>query len=190
SGHNYALTEVEAVGLLIGCVLIGVGYFRSGLAEIDVYPSRTVLHTSITIALVGGYLFFVGVLAQIVARSGTAGAFQLQAFLILLAIAGLAVLLLSDRLRQRIKGFVSQHFKRPQYDFREIWTRFTHSTSSVIDDFSLCAAAAKLISETFNVLSVSVWLFDEGKERLTLAASTFRSVDKSAGESVPFSANH
>jgi putative PEP-CTERM system histidine kinase len=190
SGHNYALTEVEAIGLLIGCVLIGVGYFRSGLAEIDVYPSRAVLHTSITIALVGGYLFFVGVLAQIVARSGRAGAFQLQAFLILLGIALLAVLLLSDRFRQRVKGFVSQHFKRPQYDFREIWTRFTHSTSSAIDDTSLCAAAAKLISETFNVLSVSIWLFDEEKERVTLAASTSRSLDKSADESVPFSASH
>jgi putative PEP-CTERM system histidine kinase len=190
SGHNYALTEVEAIGLLIGCVLIGVGYFRSGLAEIDVYPSRAVLHTSITIALVGGYLFFVGVLAQIVARSGRAGAFQLQAFLILLGIALLAVLLLSDRFRQRVKGFVSEHFKRPQYDFREIWTRFTQSTSSAIDDSSLCAAAAKLISETFNVLSVSVWLFDEEKERLTLAASTSRSVDTSDDESVAFAASH
>ena len=190
SGHNYALTEVEVIGVLIGCVLIGVGYFRSGLAEIDVYPSRAVLHTSLTIALVGGYLFFVGVLAQIVARSGTAGAFQLQAFLILLGIAVLAVLLLSDRVRQRVRTFVSQHFKRPQYDFRQIWTRFTQSTSSATDDSKLCGAAAKLISETFDVLSVDIWLFDEDRERLSLCASTSRSPDNSVGELVAFSANH
>ena len=36
SGHYNSLTEVEAIGLLVGCVLLGVGYFRSGFREIDV----------------------------------------------------------------------------------------------------------------------------------------------------------
>jgi putative PEP-CTERM system histidine kinase len=174
SAHNNSLTEVEAIGLLVGCALLGVGYVRSGFREIDVYPSRAVLHTSITVLLVGGYLFVIGVLAQIVARYGGATSFQLQAFLVLVAIALLAVFLLSEKIRQRIKRFVSRHFRRPQYDFRRVWTQFTQSTSSAIDDPALCAASAKLISETFNVLSVSVWLFDEEKNKLTLEASTSR----------------
>ena len=80
SGHNNSLTEVETIGLLVGCLLLGVGYFRSGFREIDVYPSRAILQTSITVSLVGGYLFVIGVLAQIVARYGGATSFQLQAF--------------------------------------------------------------------------------------------------------------
>jgi putative PEP-CTERM system histidine kinase len=172
SGHYNSLTEVEAIGLLVGCALLSVGYFRSGFREIDVYPSRAVLHTSITVLLVGGYLFVIGVLAQIVARYGGATSFQLQAFLVLVAIALLAVFLLSEKIRQRIKRFVSRHFSRPQYDFRIIWTQFTRATSSAIDDPALCAASAKLISDTFNVLSVGVWLFDEEKSKLKLEAST------------------
>ena len=174
SGHNNSLMEVEAIGLLVGCVLLGVGYFRSGFREIDVYPSRAVLQTSLTASLVGGYLFVIGVLAQIVAHYGGATSFQLQAFLVLVAIALLAVFLLSEKIRQRIGRFVSRHFSRPQYDFRSIWTRFTQSTSSAIDDPTLCAASAELISETFNVLSVGVWLFDEEKSQLRLEASTSR----------------
>src|SRR5204863_5341921 len=162
-------------------------YFRSGFTEIDVYPSRTVLHTSVTVILAGGYLFVVGVLAQIVAHSGTAGRFQLQAFLVLLGIALLAVLLLSERLRQRIKGFVSHHFKRPHYDFRKVWTRFTQSTASATDDETLCVAAAQLISQTFNVMSVNIWLFDEEKERLSYVTSTARSRSDAAVPSVAFS---
>jgi len=168
SGHNNSLTEVEAIGLLVGCALLGAGYFRSGFREIDVYPSRAILQTSITVSLVGGYLFVIGVLAQIVASYGGATSFQLQAFLVLVAIALLAVFLLSEKIRQRIKRFVSRHFSRPQYDFRSIWTRFTQSTSNTIDDPTLCAASAELISETFNVLSVGVWLFDEEKSKLRL----------------------
>jgi len=99
SGHYNSLGEVEAIGLLVGCVLLAVGYFRSGFREIDVYPSRAVLHTSITVLLVGGYLFVIGVLAQIVAHYGGASSFQFQAFLVLVAIALLAVLQLSEKIR-------------------------------------------------------------------------------------------
>jgi len=188
SGHYNSLTEVEAISLLVGCVLLGVGYFRSGFREIDVYPSRAVLHTSITVLLVGGYLFVIGVLAQIVARYGGATTFQLQAFLVLVAITLLAVFLLSEKIRQRAKRFVSRHFSRPQYDFRSVWTQFTQSTSSAIDDPTLCAASAKLISETFNVLSVSVWLFDEEKNKLKLEASTSRARDVMNEDAIEFSA--
>jgi putative PEP-CTERM system histidine kinase len=42
----------------------------------------------------------------------------------------------------------------------------------VKDQAGLCTVAAKLISETFDVLSVSVWLLDDEKERLIIEAST------------------
>ena len=168
------LSDVETIALLIGCVLIGIAFVRSGFAEIDVYPSHAVLRTSLTFVLAGAYLFVVGVLAQVVARTGKPGGFQLQAFVVLVAFALLAMLLLSNRIRQKIHRIVSRHFKRPQYDFREIWTRVTQSMSNVFDQSGLCAAGAKLISETFSVLSVSIWLLDE-QERLAFAASTSKS---------------
>ena len=188
SGHNNSLSEVEVIGLLVGCALLAVGYFRSGFGEINVYPSRAVLHTSITVLLVGGYLFVIGVLAQIVAHYGGATTFQLQAFLVLVAIALLAVLLLSDKIRQRVKRFVSHHFRRPQYDFHSVWRRFTQSTSSAIDDPALCAASAQLISETFNILTVGIWVFDEEKGRLRLEASTSRSRSEMIDDSIEFPA--
>ena len=171
SGQDLALLDVEAVALLVGCSLITVAYFRRGFAEIDVYPSREVLQTSFTILLVAAYLLIVGVFAQIVAQIGEWNNFQLQALIVLVAIAALAVLLLSDRLRLRIGHFVSHHFKRPQHDSRQIWTRFTQSMSAQLDESSLCVAAAKLLSETFNALSVTIWRFDE-QQRLIFAAST------------------
>jgi len=179
SGEIMVLSDVDIVALLIGCALMAVAFLRSGFGEIDVYPSHAVLRTSLTVLLVGAYLFIVGVLAQVVARTGEPGTFQFQAFVVLLGFALLAVLSFSNRVRQSIGRFVSRHFKRPQYDFRQIWTRFTQCTSSVLDQPGLCAAAAKLISETFSILSVTIWLFDE--DRLTFAASTSRSERETTG---------
>jgi putative PEP-CTERM system histidine kinase len=112
------------------------------------------------------------VLAQIVARSGGSSSFQAQAFVILVGVALLAVLLLSDRVRQNTQRFISRHFQRPEHDSREVWRLFTQSVSIVLDQGGVSEAAAKLLSTTFNALSVSVWLFDEKTERLSLASST------------------
>jgi putative PEP-CTERM system histidine kinase len=172
SDYSSGRLSVEAIALLIGCALIAVAYLRTGFSEIDVYPSRAVLQTSVTVLLTGAYLFVVGVLAQIVVRFGGAASFPIDAFVVLLGVAILAVLLLSDRAQQSLQLFISRHFKRPQHDFRQIWARFTRSLSSALDETALGTIAARLISETFGALSVSTWLFDQQGERLIRVNST------------------
>ena len=172
SDYSPSQLSVETAALLIGCTLIAVAYVRSGFGEIDVYPSRAVLQTSVTVLLTGAYLFVVGVLAQIVARFGGAASFPIAAFVVLLGVATLAVLLLSDRARQSIQLFVSRHFQRPQHDFRQIWARFTRSLSVALDEAALGATASRLISETFGALSVSAWLIDQQRESLIRISST------------------
>jgi putative PEP-CTERM system histidine kinase len=171
---DIALWSVESGGLLLGCVLLAIAYARTRLAESDVYPSLTVLRSSLTVLIVGAYLFVVGVLAQVVSRFGGAEIFQFQAFVVLLGATGLAVLLLSDRARQQIHVFVVRHFKKAQHDSVRIWTLVSRRLASVSDQAALCAVSAKLISETFDVLSVAVWLLDAEKGRLVAGASTGR----------------
>ncbi len=92
SGGAPPLNDVDTVALLIGCALIVVTFVRSGFGEIDVYPSHAVLRTSLTVLLVGGYLFIVGVLAQVVARTGGSTTFQFQAPSMIFARYGRALL--------------------------------------------------------------------------------------------------
>lgn len=177
SGNAVALGSIETGALLLGCLLIATAYFRRGFSEIDVYPSRAVLHTSLTVLLVGGYLLVVGLLSQVVARLGGARSFQVQAFLLLVGVVVLGVFLLSDKVRQRLHRFVSRNFKRPQHDFRRVWTRFTEGMAGPQVPSSLCAAVTKLLSETFNALSVSIWLTDDQSGRLSFVASTSGAVE-------------
>ena len=174
SSHDMALSGVESGALLIACGFLTLAYFRTGLAEIDVYPSLAVLRSSITVLVVGGYLFIVGVLAQLVRSFGGAEIFQFQAFVVLLGMAGLAVLLLSDRFRQRVQGLAVLHFGRAQHDSVRIWTLFSQRFATVHEPAGLCAVSVRLISETFDVLSVTMWLLAEQKDHLTPGASTAR----------------
>jgi putative PEP-CTERM system histidine kinase len=172
SSYDMHWSGVESSALLIGCVFLVVAYVRTGLAEIDAYPSRVVLGSSLTVLLVGGYFFIVGILAKIVRRFGGAESFQIEAFVVLLGISGLALLLLSDRLRQRIHKFIARHFARAQHDSVRIWTEFSRRLANVKNQASLCTVSAKLVSETFEILSVTIWLQDDQKEQFFVGAST------------------
>jgi putative PEP-CTERM system histidine kinase len=179
--YDVRWSGVESSAFLIGCLFLVVAYARTGFAEIDVYPSRALLRSSLTVFLVGGYLFVVGILANVVRRFGGAESFQFVAFVVLLGLAVLAVLLLSDRLRLRIHDFVGRHFARAQHDSVRIWTEFSRRLANVRDQAGLCAVSARLISETFEVLSVTIWLLDEQKEQFFAGASTAPQAAEAAG---------
>src|SRR5438552_18734350 len=83
----------------------------------------------------------------------------------------LAVLLLSNRFRQRIGRFVSRHFKRPKHDFHQsmdplypMHVQRAGRVQSVHRNSQPCEKFLK----PFNVLSVTIWRFDKQKR---LAAS-------------------
>lgn len=166
------LLFVKAVSVLIGCTMLVVAAVRHGFSRVDVFLSSGALQTSVTVMLAGVYLFVVGVLAQAASFVGGLGNFRLQALVILLGVALLAILLLSDRLRQKLRAFVSRHFHRPQHDSRAIWTQFTKRLSTAAGRKSYCEEAVKLVSETFQALSVNLLLFDRRAERLAREAST------------------
>ena len=172
SAPDTAFWSIESGALLLGCLFLTLAYARNGLAEIDVYPSLAVVRSSLTVLIVGGYLLILGALAQLAKRSGGAEIFQFQALVLMIGAAGLALLLLSERARQRIHTFIGRHFSKAQHDSVRIWTLFSRRLTAVRDEHALCSVAVKLISETFDALSVTVWLLDDGKGSLVLGASS------------------
>jgi putative PEP-CTERM system histidine kinase len=98
--------------------------------------------------------------------------FIVEAFFVFLALLGVTVILLSSKLREGIKRFVTLHFKRPKYDYRTVWTSFTNRTASLIGIQEICSAVTKMVSDTFGVPCVAIWLLNETQDNLTLGGST------------------
>ena len=176
-------SSVESVGsgaLIVATLLIARSFFRAGHFEMEVYPSQAVLRNSLTVLVAGAYLLIVGVLAKIVTYIGGDSSFAAKAFLVLVALVVLAMLLQSDRARLHLRRFVSRNFQRSSYDYRAVWKTFMAGTASRVDASDLSREVMKLTAETCQVLSVTIWLMDERKEALHLAASTAKSAHSSA----------
>lgn len=169
---NPKLYAVDAGALLLACLLITRTLSRSGHFEVSVYPSRAVLQNSATVLLAGIYLVLVGALAKAISVLPGKAPFELRAFGVLLALVILAIVLMSDRVRLRTRRFVSRHFQRPLHDYPYVWRTFTGATACCLEPLAFCEGLARVLSEVFHALSVSVWLLDEARMKLTFTAST------------------
>jgi putative PEP-CTERM system histidine kinase len=185
-----SLGAVSSVALVAANVLFALSLIRGSSLSVDVYLSTAAIRNSLTIVLAGIYLLAVGLLANLVRYFSPSRSLPLDAFLVFLSLTALGILLLSNRLRRKLRMFVSQHFRRPMYDYRTVWMESTQRTTSILDERELSAAVSKLVSESLEILSVSVWLADESQRRLVLAGSTAlygahaREMEK-AGKSAP-----
>lgn len=178
SAANRALEVVDSGALVVAAVLIIVSLTRLRILNMDLYLSQTFLYNSVTVVVVGLYLLAVGSLTKVVNYLGGSHALALDAFIVFLALLGLVLVLLSDKLRQKVKGFVSRNFHRPQYDYRREWTKFTQRTTSVLDLKDLSTSVAGMVSETFGVPSVTIWLLDETEQGGVLLGSTIFSASQ------------
>jgi len=168
-----ARLEIINIGALIaGTALVIFSLFRLRLLKIEIYPSASLLRGSITVVIVGIYLIVVGVLAKVADYLEISQFFLFEALLVFLACLGVAVILLSNRLRQEIKGFITVHLKRPKYDYPRLWTSFSHRTVSLTGIKEVCTAVTRMAAETFGVPCVTIWLPDDSQENLLLGGST------------------
>ena len=161
--------------LVIAGILMIRSLSRLKLLNLNVYFSHSFLYSSLTVLMVGIYLLVVGLLAKLIAYFDWVESVHLKGFLIFIVFLGLSILLLSDRFRHRIRRFIAVHMKRPQYDYRREWIRFTEKTATITDARNLCMTVARMFSDILEVLSVTVWLFDELHARLRPVGSTVSS---------------
>jgi len=169
------MEAVSSLALILACVMVARSLFRVRKLAFDLYLSPSFLYNSFTILVVGVYFVLVAIMARFVYRLWGPAGVPVTAFLILLALVGLATLFLSDKLRFKRKRFISRHFRRPVYDYKQVWAGFTENTASLTSTKDLCMAITTLVSHTLDTLSASLWLVDEHQDRLEFGWSTMLS---------------
>lgn len=177
---NTNLELVNVAALLLANGLIFWSLMRMRVFAVKLYLSHTFIYNSFTVLLVGLYFIIVGVLARVTIQAKAGWNLPLAALIVLVAIVGLSVIFLSDRLRIRRKRLISRHFRRPLFDYQKVWSSFTEKTASVTRASELCNALVRMVSETLEVLSVTIWLFDEQQEQLAFCGSTMFSEEQAA----------
>ncbi len=172
---DLSLAPVESYAILVAASLILISLFRDRFLAAEVYFSPAALYNSIALSLVAAYLIAVGILTKAIDFFGLNEQLSLATFFVFVALVGLAIILLSDRLRLGVRRFVIRNFTRPRYDYRREWMRFTERTASLVEVKELSTAVVRQVAETFGVAAVTLWLLDESQDKIALGGSTLLS---------------
>ncbi|MCB1100433.1 MAG: PEP-CTERM system histidine kinase PrsK [Verrucomicrobiae bacterium] len=171
--YDTRMDTVNSIAVLIACPMMGLGYTRQAFQKVDIYPSRDFLVGSLTVMIAGSFLLAVGLLAQLTSWLGGSGeAFVIQTIIVIVGLAGISTMLVSERARVAIKQYVARHFHRPTCDFRDVWSRVITCSTAASSRQSWCVDIVKLVSQTFNALSVTLIELDANNRLLRTLAAT------------------
>ena len=153
----------------IACLMALFSLVRHSLLGVDVYVSRDMVFRSFTLAVVGGYLLAVGIIAKIIHTFG--GSFDLFFMILFLAIAAIFLggVLFSERLRKKTRDYINRHFYRNKFEYRKEWMQWTDRMSALVSEKDLLPQVDKMIYENFWIAKTLLWLHDERRNTYPVA---------------------
>lgn len=159
---------LRAPVLLVSSGFMAFGIVRHRLLDTRVRVSRHIIYQSLTVLLVGVYLLMVGLLAGAFQYLGVGPQYFFAVLVIFLSAMGLATLLLSDKLRSRVRRYISTHFFRNKYDYRVEWLRVTEELASKITLRDLIEPILDLFTSTVEVARISLWIWEPARRSFIL----------------------
>lgn len=126
------------------------------LAKLQV--SRQAVFHSATLLLTGAYLLLVSALGYYVRYTGGNWGRALQLALMVIALVGLVVVVLSGAMRAKLRVYISKNFFSYRYDYREEWLRFTAMLSSQASPQELGNSVIKGLCNLVESPGGAIWL--------------------------------
>ncbi len=150
------LTALSAVAGLALPLALAVGILRYRLFDIDVIIRKTTSYALLTALLALVYFGSVVVLQRVL--SPITGESTAAVVLSTLLIAALFL-----PLRRRVQGIIDRRFFRQKYDAEQVLARFAATARDETDLDALTAELLRVIQETMEPETVSIWLKDQNQ---------------------------
>lgn len=147
--------------MLIGISLTVFFSIRQRLFTLDIFVSRYVVYHSFTFLGIGIYLVVGGLVIFGMQRLGLNPSFVAVGFLGFCAALILAILILSPKLRARVRFFIDTHFFAHKYDYRKEWGELSRDLCSATTAKQIVDVTAQVILDSMFLQELSIWLLEE-----------------------------
>ena len=155
--HSNSWVGGIAACLSLALIVWGLARWRLHDLSQKVQVSHQALYTSLTFLCVGSYLILVGIVAEVIKGTGWEIGEALGALLVFVAGMGLVVVIVSRQARAELQSFVSRHFFRTKYDYRQKWLDVTDTFSICDDSQQIWDRYLEWLVRTFGAPRVTIW---------------------------------
>lgn len=147
--------------------LLAISVARQKKLSLEIFVSRHVVFYSASVLIVGVYLVLMALGGFYVKSFDGAWSAVAQVVFLAVAIIAMAIILTSEKSRAKFKVFMTKHFYKNRYDYREEWLRLIHNLA----DYSSYDRFKEQIIQSIAVLIYSrggvLYLDDESELRPT-----------------------
>ncbi len=120
--------------------------------------SREAAFHSATLLLAGAYLLFMSAVGYYVRYTGGEWGRALQIALLVAALAGLAVLVVSGTVRARLRVFLNKHLFHYRYDYRKEWLQFTSRLTATTSPQELGTSVVHGLADLVESPAGALWV--------------------------------
>lgn len=149
--------------------LLSVAAARNHDWSIDIAITRDLVVRSTMLLMSGLYLLATAAVGYYIRDFGGTPGRAAEVAILFAGILGLAVLLLSSALRARLRLWISKHFFKRRYDYREEWLRFTQMLSSPGSTAAIGERSLVAIGDLVESTGGALWLIDENNQYAQIA---------------------
>lgn len=141
------------------CVpLLVVAVRRESSWSVGLFVSRHIVFYTATLFGAGVYLLLASFLGYYIGVAGGEWGPLVQLLFFSAAFLALAMLLISGRLRAKLRVFISKHFFENRYDYREEWLRLIDTLTAPEDALPLKKRGIKALAQIVDASAGLLWL--------------------------------
>lgn len=142
--------------------LIAISFARqSSEPSTNMALSRRVMFHGASLVGAGVYLLLMAAAGYYIRIFGGNWGGVVQTAFLFAAVILLAVILFSGTLRARMRVWMSKHFFRYHYDYREEWLKFTRMLSEGAVGGKMCERTVEALASLVDSPGGAIWLLDE-----------------------------
>ena len=157
--------------------LFAINVINTRKQPVNFQLSRSAVFHVGTLVFAGAYLLFLAAGGYYVRAMGGDWGEALQVVFIAVALAFLATLIVSRRIRARVMVYIGQNFFDYKYDYREEWLKMTRELADLGSDPPLPERVIGILAGLVESNAGAIWLKDE-QQNYTLTASLNLNIPK------------
>jgi putative PEP-CTERM system histidine kinase len=165
------LFEGRAVVMISAVPLLAVAAARNRDWTLDVHVSRTAVFHSATLVLSGCFLLALALTGEVIRSTHADWGGVAEMSLLIAGAMTIAVMLVSESARSRLRSTLAAHFFSHRYDYRAEWLRSTGILSAAPNDAGLHTRIIRAVAEIADSPAGSLWVRDLGGNAFLWAGS-------------------
>lgn len=153
---------------VVPLLLLSMARRNDWISKIRISP-KAAFQTA-TLLMAGLYLIFISSVGYYVRYFGGEWGRALQLGLVFFALLILLLLGLSGSVRAKLRVFLSKHFFRYRFDYREEWLKFTHTLSAKTSPQEMGQQVIRGLADMLESPAGGLWMKDRGEAAFSQTA--------------------